>query len=535
MINLEDKIISYLDGTLDETSRAELLHTLSVSPEKRKLLEEHIKLREIISLGHKPASVPLLTERKLADRIPMLMQELPYLAERSNRVAAPIIGTSTSYFALLGRQVTSFFTSRVGQVVSVGTLALLGGLSWYMAQSNGNEQVSASKPDIAQSQSVNSSGAATADQRGNGLSSTGSTSTDLTSTGLSGKAETNSGGALPEPGINRSDASSAASQVSTRFNRVSKATKSTADHTDASPNASAKHAPLDAPSAASKSNASNASNSANSANADRDAQASAAKNGDVAKQNASQFRGDNSVKDMKPEPQNAEQSKSIKEPRDLPPLPLPSRERNVTGHFTFQAQYSTSANFRPNVEQQQYEYGSGIGSPVFGLGYELDPHFAISIEGGKSSLSQQQQTVDKPRGTQGPVNSPISVNERVTYTTGVNDVNAVWTQAMLRYTFNPNDALRFELSGGAGAAFIDGLSPMVSLGIATTYDLGEVFALTGGITGRGAWLSGLNAEDPSVATTGGGHATAVVSHRPSTSDLFSSSIAGRIGFRVRFF
>jgi hypothetical protein len=502
MMNLEDKIIAYLDGTLDERSRAELLHTLSVSPEKRKLLEEHIKLREIISLGHKPASVPLLTERKLADRIPMLMQELPYLAEKSNRIAAPIIGTSTSYFTLLGRQVSSFFTSRLGQAVSLGSLALIGGMSWYMARSNGDEQLSSPKSEIVQSQ-----------QGG----STNSTSLD-NSHQTSSNEVVNSNGASVTDQARNVNLSSTTSRVSVKHNRVEKATRSSTSSkneglTNNTPSASADDL--------SNSNAPGRDGLANSVTPNEPSTEDDAK---------SQISDSKNTDSQKPQEVN-----SVIDPKDLPPLPLPSKDRNVTGRIVLQADYSSSVSVRPNVEQQKYETASGIGFPVFGAGYEFDNHWAIGAEVGKSSLSQQQQTVDKPRGSQGPMNSPISVNERVTYTTGVNDVNAYWTQATLRYTANPNDRLRWEVSVGAGAAFVEGISPMLSAGLATSYDLGEVVALTLGVTGRAAWLSGLNAEDGASSTLSPGQATAVVSHRPLTDDLFSSSIAGRVGIRFRFF
>jgi hypothetical protein len=48
MINLsEDRILDFLDGRLASPDEAELLHTLSVSPERRQVMREHIKLREV--------------------------------------------------------------------------------------------------------------------------------------------------------------------------------------------------------------------------------------------------------------------------------------------------------------------------------------------------------------------------------------------------------------------------------------------------------------------------------------------------------
>jgi len=48
MINLsEDRILDFLDGRLASPDQEELLHTLSVSPERRQVMREHMKLREV--------------------------------------------------------------------------------------------------------------------------------------------------------------------------------------------------------------------------------------------------------------------------------------------------------------------------------------------------------------------------------------------------------------------------------------------------------------------------------------------------------
>src|SRR3954466_13828732 len=45
----EDRILDFLDGRLATGDEEELLHTLAVSPERRQLLREHLKLRELTS------------------------------------------------------------------------------------------------------------------------------------------------------------------------------------------------------------------------------------------------------------------------------------------------------------------------------------------------------------------------------------------------------------------------------------------------------------------------------------------------------
>lgn len=514
LVNLEDKIIAYLDGTLDETSRAELLHTLSVSPEKRKLLEEHIKLREIISLGHKPASVPLMTERKLAERIPVLMQELPYLADKSGRVAPIVPVSSTSYFTLLGRQVSSFFTSRFGQAVSLGTLALLGGMTWYMAQSNDSEQTATNAPTALQ-------------HEGPTLGpSTGANAPSTTTTSNSGSQGRTTNSSIIDPAAKDASLAQHSKRVASLSSsiRTTKNTKNTSKHSDVANMQEGTNSNMSDGLSLNDSQKQQEANNIESAPSLSDA----SKNADNTTLNENSDKANTNAK-------NADADKNIKDPNELPPLPLPSAERDVTGRFIGQVDYSGSFSVRPNVKAQQYETTSGIGSPVIGLGYEINSRWAIGIEAGKSSLFQQQQErIETPQYTSGPAGSQISVSDRVTYTTDVRDVDATWSQATLRYTIDPEATVRLELSGGAGAAFVNGVAPMVSVGSALTYDLTEALAITGGVTARGAWLSGRDAEVEPVATLGGGNAKAVVSERPATSDLFSSSIAARFGIRIGF-
>ncbi len=522
MMNLEDKIIAYLDGTLDETSRAELLHTLSVSPDKRKLLEEHIKLREIISLGHKPASVPLMTERKLADRIPILMQELPYLAEKSTRIAPFIPVSPTSYFTLLGRQVSNFFTSRVGQAVSLGTLALIGGMSWYMAQANGDEQVGnltnrtpsaqVRSENVAPAPSLSSSTSATNAHRSS------SSSVDVSAQGGLAPVASKVASSRSHKSSNvTSSSSNMPNSIAANASKDPATTNDQANTTDAtSTNIGGNVASTDAASSQSSTDVKSVDNSA-----------------EPAKQVVNNSSSDNSEKSTTITP-SVDDNKNITDPSELPPLPLPSSERNVTGGF-FQADYSGSFSVRPNVKAQEYETTSGIGAPVLGAGYKFNSTWAVGVEAGKSSLSQQQQErTETPQAMPGPSGNNLSVNNRVTYATDVKDVDAYWSQATLRYSQDLTDQMQIELTGGAGVAFVDGLAPMVSLGIATAYDLNETWALTFGVSGRGAWLSGVNAPVEPTTTLGAGEAKAVVSHRPLTDELFSSSIALRAGIRLGF-
>ena len=73
-MTLEENVLAYLDGSLGEAESAELLHTLSASPDKRAVLEEHLRLSGMLKLGSKPFAVPAAAERELATRLPFLAE-----------------------------------------------------------------------------------------------------------------------------------------------------------------------------------------------------------------------------------------------------------------------------------------------------------------------------------------------------------------------------------------------------------------------------------------------------------------------------
>ena len=79
MASFEERILAYLDGTLDQKEREDFLHTLSTSPEKREVLESHLRLQRLLTVVQKPVSAPLDVQRSLAGSIPAIGRRLPYL------------------------------------------------------------------------------------------------------------------------------------------------------------------------------------------------------------------------------------------------------------------------------------------------------------------------------------------------------------------------------------------------------------------------------------------------------------------------
>jgi hypothetical protein len=132
----EERILAYLDGSLSESESAELLHQLSVSPEKRVVLEQHLKLTELNRLAQKPFEVPAELEEKMRRRLPVVIPS-------SN--AAPVAirrGAIASLLLLLRSYPTRF---------AIGALVvLLSGAGAYMLSNNNSGPSDTSSPIVSQ-------------------------------------------------------------------------------------------------------------------------------------------------------------------------------------------------------------------------------------------------------------------------------------------------------------------------------------------------------------------------------------------------
>jgi anti-sigma factor RsiW len=71
-VPIEDTIIAYLDGHLNDTEGAELLHRVSVSPEIRQIFQEHEALRQVAFRAARNAAVPTELEESVFARVAAL-------------------------------------------------------------------------------------------------------------------------------------------------------------------------------------------------------------------------------------------------------------------------------------------------------------------------------------------------------------------------------------------------------------------------------------------------------------------------------
>ena len=128
-MTLNERILDFLDGSLPADDEAELLHTLSVSPEQRTMLRGFIEQRTLLARDAKSLSVPYAAEQRLWARMD---QVLPIAAPEDEGTAiVPLPSPSVGFFA----------RAFSGTSAVIGALMLTGGY-WHWvfcgASANGN-------------------------------------------------------------------------------------------------------------------------------------------------------------------------------------------------------------------------------------------------------------------------------------------------------------------------------------------------------------------------------------------------------------
>ena len=125
------EILQFLDGSLSPEAEAELLHRLSVSPERRDVLRSHIDQRVLFQRDREAIHVPYAAEQKLWTRLAEVMPIAP--AATMAPATTAVISASRGFRWL--------------SVASIGTLCVVIGLlsGFYLGRNAGNE-IAASSP-----------------------------------------------------------------------------------------------------------------------------------------------------------------------------------------------------------------------------------------------------------------------------------------------------------------------------------------------------------------------------------------------------
>jgi hypothetical protein len=533
MANFEEKILAYLDGSLSEADRENVLDGISgehARSDERELFNAHLRLQNIYSVVRAPVSAPLSVQRELAAQIPVLAIKLPYLAaqeERRDKFAAGWLSSIRSSWI---------------NVFLLLTLLLLAGGVWYVVNDNTNRTLtgtadgssSTSRSTIANSSSITNAT--------NGGASVGGTSTSRVTNATAGNTPQN---------ISSSNASPAGTSTlhtsvshSTVHPSVVKASNADVSGTSSNHSPNALHkAPMNyangsnshsntIPAKASnnmhaagtgtghsKGSSSNSTSNSNNTIADRNVNGFANSNA-ASSTNAASSVNETQKKNSTVTPaedinSNANTSSPTNpsingnsakpaEP-ELPPLPLHSInalempigfDPQHTMPIGYQAQDNSSSfvPFRvfaspgyrllmPSPNQNKYvlnDSKQGLSGNTFvqsyeaGVEYEINPWTSAGIHIGQTSFAQYQAITH-------PGSSPGLSTQYLDYE--VSPISSVWSALALTQTFNPQDRARFSLTVAGGPAFT---TPSIALlGMIepnVTYDLSSTFMLRGGIS-----------------------------------------------------
>ncbi|HEY3876697.1 MAG TPA: hypothetical protein VGM92_14575 [Candidatus Kapabacteria bacterium] len=140
-MTLDERIIDFLDGSLPSDDEAELLHTLSVSPEKRVVLRGLIDQRTLLARDAESLSVPAKVEEGLWERINKVLP-LDIAGEMSAPQVAllPVVSRSAGFFAHAFNGISS----------AISALTLVAGLGiGYVAGHSESRTVPAQKVHAA--------------------------------------------------------------------------------------------------------------------------------------------------------------------------------------------------------------------------------------------------------------------------------------------------------------------------------------------------------------------------------------------------
>lgn len=441
MKHLEEKILAYLDGSLGATEREDLLRTISESPEGRRMLEEHLRVSNLLTKAAKPVSAPLETQRALAGKIPMMATILPYLAAEQPARRAVAWYRSSKYIA-----------------AALGGLAIVGGGLWYALSNSGESQ----NLPIAANQEVAVPHTMPAQTAPNSTSS-------APSAAVPGAAAPGTAPGLTVPS--------------------SSAKNSTADHSVQSNHKSASEiaAPKANTGLSSLSIAKTTQHHAaqnNSGNAVKIVENTPVATHDETKLNQSQ---QNLATTNEPETAalNALSISSASARRnehyDLPHF---LSERQSSSYIPVRA----FVNFKtrnallpsPSLSKRTRDSNTGILSSSerrngfeAGIDYELSPWVSLGLRGGQADFYQLQGY--HYQEVHGDLDQWVS-------DAFLNRVQAYWTGLALRYEVNPQDKLRVAAAAVGGVAFIQRLSPMGMVELSSTYSIFNFLALEAAIS-----------------------------------------------------
>jgi hypothetical protein len=543
MAPFEEKVLAYLDGSLSGADADEVMRAASISPDRRAVLDAHLRLNDLFKIVQKPISAPLWLQRDLASKVPVLAAKLPYLAAETPRRRYGAI------FGFFGRTAGGFGSSRASTIGAIViALALVGGI-WLAVDRSGDHLV-------AVSGSGNGS---------NGSNGTGATNGSAMS---SGPVQSNGSAVAPDR-TNQSDQTDKSHKTygsheasSSIAGMGSLATAASATPTANSASHHTTHNLRDAGPGrtAHTGNIGGAHNLANQAphagqGANIPALQEPATPGIPQGPNGlSNGAGDHNL--------NNGNNQNIASALTPPASPAPPQQEpppaDISSVSSLQSaatlhvshgipiQYSVPANegsyspfhafassgaralFRPNVSLSENVTSNGIGaasvSPAIsyeaGLDYEISPWLSAGIRVGQTSFLQLQPFINTQK-LYGTLTQKIADDS-------IGTVSAPWVGFAFSYQLNPEDPLHFGTTIFGGAALVSGAtatSPMAMVELNAGYELSTSFTLRGALSIDIARISPINTTpNPSPGSSTLGIITA-----GSTNALTSSAVGINVG------
>jgi hypothetical protein len=496
MATFEEKILAYLDGSLAGDERDEVLRAVSDSPERRALLDEHLRLQNIYTYAAKPTSAPLALQRELASQIPLLAIKLPYLAPVENRRKGAIAG----FWSNTTSRISGIKTSWINTILVVLVALLAGGL-WYLAKH------SSSAPSISSSTGNSSNNLAT--PNGNAPSSN-------TPNNIAPTAPNNSHAGAIGSDTNRSASQhkkSTANVESKSAHAVAALHRNIEDRSYSASSPSMKKSSHSAPS----NRLSNASehSSANSAKA-TESNTVANIPTTIPEVNANNGAGANSQPTIPADTiakQAAEPPHDISSVTSLRNTPIVANRilPQVIGLNEGEQSYVPVKTFARVVLRNSFSNTDGQSAYVklhdlalssqfspanleVGIDYQLTPWISIGAIGGEYQFAQWQQFEHSDFG------GPLDKKYR-DYSLEL--VSSPFAGLDVTYAFNPASDLKFAIMAGGGMAFIPNQSASI-LGLAkliASFDLSSHLALDGSL-GMDITSLGISSVTPSNLHTG---------------------------------
>ncbi|MAT38428.1 MAG: hypothetical protein CL946_02360 [Ectothiorhodospiraceae bacterium] len=158
-----------------------------------------------------------------------------------------------------------------------------------------------------------------------------------------------------------------------------------------------------------------------------------------------------------------------------------------------------------------------------GIELQLTPALYVGVEGGTNEFPRLESTVQDIVTAQGEPNSSELV-------TRIGTPQMFYARLRVAYVVNPDDALKFGVSGMAGSA-VEEFAPAVSIGPVSMYELNRILTGELGVYYTGMWVRPYDNVDALLASRNTS-TIGLVDLRLDPRTTFTSGVELRAGLRV---